>query len=127
MAWNPGKPGSDRHVSLIDAESEVSWQDGARCAEIGEDLWFPEGGGNVAQAKRICAGCEARVQCLEFALGNVERFGVWGGKTSPQRKRLLAEREPGVPRCPSGGCRACGEVRSERDRQTRQERRELAA
>lgn len=40
------------------------------------------------EATRICAGCEVRTPCLEYALMNDERFGVWGGLTQAQRRGL---------------------------------------
>jgi WhiB family redox-sensing transcriptional regulator len=134
-AWHP-----DPATLLLAADEDLSWQDAARCAEIDPDLMFPPKGGNVAYAKRVCASCEVSAQCLEYALANTERFGIWGGTTERQRRVILAGRQPGVPRCESGWhpltganlgedgkCRACAGVRSVRDRQTRRETRELAA
>jgi WhiB family redox-sensing transcriptional regulator len=64
--------------------------EGGLCAQIGGDLWFPEkGGDDAALAKKICRGCPIRLQCLEFALDNNERYGVWGGLTERERGSLL--------------------------------------
>lgn len=41
-----------------------------------------------AKAKRICLGCEVRDSCLEYALANDERFGIWGGLSERERRRL---------------------------------------
>lgn len=135
LTWSPGAAGP-----LLAAEEDLSWRDGARCAEADPEMWFPGKGGSTANAKRICMRCDARPQCLEFALANFERFGVWGAKSVNERLRILAEREPGVPRCesgwhpltganllPDGGCRMCGEVRSVRAAETRSEAKGLAA
>jgi WhiB family transcriptional regulator, redox-sensing transcriptional regulator len=73
-----------------------AWTDLARCAEVGDDLWFPEKGGSVRQAKRICMGCEVRAECLEYALENNERFGIWGAKSEPERRRILRDRATGA-------------------------------
>ena len=48
------------------------------CADRPE-AFFPEKGGSTREAKRICHGCEVQAECLEYALGNDERFGIWGG------------------------------------------------
>lgn len=48
---------------------------------------------STAEAKRICAGCDVREQCLEWALENQERFGIFGGKSERERRRILAERK----------------------------------
>jgi WhiB family transcriptional regulator, redox-sensing transcriptional regulator len=70
-----------------DAE-EQGWQDRALCAETDPEAFFPEKGGSTREAKRICTGCEVRAECLEFALGNDERFGIWGGLSERERRRL---------------------------------------
>lgn len=49
---------------------------------------FPEKGGSTREAKRVCVGCEVRVECLEYALANDERFGIWGGLSERERRKL---------------------------------------
>jgi WhiB family redox-sensing transcriptional regulator len=41
----------------------------------------------IARAKVICAGCQVRRQCLEFALAQDQVYGIWGGTTSEDRQR----------------------------------------
>jgi len=74
-----------------DAE-DLSWQDAARCAEADPELWFPERGCSTRPAKRICAGCEVRPQCAEYALARPELFGVWGGLSVREREQLRVAR-----------------------------------
>jgi WhiB family redox-sensing transcriptional regulator len=71
----------------------AGWQDRARCAEVDPDLWFPEKGGPGATlARRICARCEVRAECLAFALAYPGPLdGVWGGKTERERRALRHE------------------------------------
>jgi WhiB family redox-sensing transcriptional regulator len=74
---------------------DESWRQAALCAETDPEAFFPEKGGSTREAKRVCAGCPVRLQCLEYALGNDERFGIWGGLSERERRRLrLARREP---------------------------------
>ncbi|HET9518524.1 MAG TPA: WhiB family transcriptional regulator, partial [Actinoplanes sp.] len=49
---------------------------------------FPEKGGSTREAKRICGRCEVKVECLEYALGHDERFGIWGGLSERERRKL---------------------------------------
>lgn len=65
-----------------------AWQERALCAQTGADFFFPEPGSSVREAKRICGMCEMRTACLEYALSNDERFGVWGGLSEKERLRL---------------------------------------
>lgn len=65
------------------------WQDLALCAETDPDSFFPEhGGGTSNVAKRVCMSCEVRSECLEYALLNDIRFGVWGALNVNERERL---------------------------------------
>ena len=71
-----------------DAAEEPDWQERALCAQTDPEAFFPEKGGSTREAKRICSGCEVRAECLEYALANDERFGIWGGLSERERRRL---------------------------------------
>ena len=64
------------------------WQERALCAQTDPEAFFPEKGGSTREAKRICLGCEVRDNCLEYALAHDERFGIWGGLSERERRRL---------------------------------------
>ncbi len=49
---------------------------------------FPEKGGSTREAKRVCLSCDVRSECLEYALAHDERFGIWGGLSERERRRL---------------------------------------
>jgi WhiB family redox-sensing transcriptional regulator len=78
---------SDVALPGVEAE-ELSWQERALCAETDPEAFFPEKGGSTREAKKICTGCEVRAECLEYALSNDERFGIWGGLSERERRRL---------------------------------------
>ncbi len=82
LAFSPGALGP------LLAASRLRWQDLARCAETDPEAFFPEAGGSPRRARRICMGCEVRAECLEYALRNNEQFGVWGGTSEAQRRRM---------------------------------------
>ncbi|PZA19167.1 WhiB family transcriptional regulator [Modestobacter versicolor] len=77
----------DAAVPGVDAEDQ-GWQERALCAETDPEAFFPEKGGSTREAKKICTGCEVRSECLEYALANDERFGIWGGLSERERRRL---------------------------------------
>jgi WhiB family redox-sensing transcriptional regulator len=66
----------------------LPWADQARCLQAEPDTFFPEKGGSTREAKRICASCDVRDLCLDYALANDERFGIWGGLSERERRRL---------------------------------------
>lgn len=70
-----------------DEEPEF-WYDKALCAQTDPEAFFPEKGGSTREAKRICESCEVRRECLEYALEHDERFGIWGGLSEMERRRL---------------------------------------
>ena len=67
---------------------ELEWQERAVCAQTDPEAFFPEKGGSTREAKRICQSCEVRDECLEYALEHDERFGIWGGLSERERRRL---------------------------------------
>jgi WhiB family transcriptional regulator, redox-sensing transcriptional regulator len=74
------------------APADESWRLEALCAETDPEAFFPEKGGSTREAKRVCTGCAVRAECLEFALDNDERFGIWGGLSERERRRLRLQR-----------------------------------
>ena len=67
---------------------ELSWQERALCAQTDPEAFFPEKGGSTREAKRVCLSCDVRAECLEYALANDERFGIWGGLSERERRRI---------------------------------------
>jgi WhiB family redox-sensing transcriptional regulator len=65
-----------------------SWSLGAACRDVDQEVFFLEKGGSTKAAKAICGRCPVRQPCLEYALANDERFGIWGGMTERERRRL---------------------------------------
>jgi WhiB family redox-sensing transcriptional regulator len=71
-----------------EAVNELQWQERALCAQTDPEAFFPEKGGSTREAKRVCLSCEVRVECLDYALANDERFGIWGGLSERERRRV---------------------------------------
>jgi WhiB family redox-sensing transcriptional regulator len=71
-----------------DDKNPLAWQTDGLCAQTDPEAFFPEKGGSTRDAKRICASCEVRAECLEYALQNDERFGIWGGLSERERRKL---------------------------------------
>jgi WhiB family redox-sensing transcriptional regulator len=85
----------DRHVAdpiSIPITEDKSWQDLANCLGVDPDLFFPERGASTREAKEVCRGCVVREDCLEYALANGEKFGIWGGMSERERRRIRRQR-----------------------------------
>ena len=76
----------------IDEPDEAGWQLEANCLGVDPDLFFPERGASTKEAKAVCKGCVVREDCLEFALQNGEKFGIWGGLSERERRRIRRQR-----------------------------------
>ena len=70
----------------------LSWQDFANCSGADQDLFFPERGASTRKAKAICAACSVKEECLEFAITQGERFGIWGGLSERERRKIRRQR-----------------------------------
>ncbi len=82
----PAVPGFE--LAYTGEDEELSWQERALCAQTDPEAFFPEKGGSTREAKKICLSCEVRAECLEYALAHDERFGIWGGLSERERRRL---------------------------------------
>ena len=89
ISW-PAARGVEHQINwdTLNGLDQPDWQERALCAQTDPEAFFPEKGGSTREAKRICAGCEVRAECLEYALAFDERFGIWGGLSERERRRL---------------------------------------
>lgn len=67
--------------------------DGASCAGIAVDLFYPEDGQPeyVQHLRRVCAECPILAECFDWAL-HKEIYGFWAGTTKAERKRIRKDR-----------------------------------
>ena len=70
---------------------DLGRQDRSLCAQADPEACFPEKVGSTREARRVCRSCDARAECLDYALAAGERFGIWGGLTERERRRLNRE------------------------------------
>ena len=69
------------------------WMADGKCADLNPSLFFPSDGNGVEGAKKICASCDMKIPCLEYALRNRVDHGVSGGASELQRRRILRARK----------------------------------
>lgn len=97
MAGNPPDPEHvepDVNDSLSSSPDHVTppWMDHARCRSLTPTEFFPSDGVGVEVAKRVCAECSVRAECLDYALTHRIDHGVWGGCSERERRRILRSR-----------------------------------
>jgi len=86
------------------------WMQQAACRGQGFDAWFSadEVGEDADAARRVCAGCPVRPECLEYALDRAIRYGLWGGLSREERAALKRQRGPKATRKDGPRFYACG-------------------
>jgi WhiB family transcriptional regulator, redox-sensing transcriptional regulator len=76
------------HDDQAAEHDDPPWMAFARCAQTDPEAFFSEKGGSVSAAKRVCLSCEVSAKCLQYAIEHDEKFGIWGGLTERERRRL---------------------------------------
>lgn len=112
IQYHSSRAGLDRPTTKADQATENAthgltrddqpWAVDALCAQTDPEAFFPDRGGSTREAKSICASCTVAAECLDYALANEERFGIWGGLSERERRRLTkaiknAQEEPTPP------------------------------
>ena len=70
----------------------LAWRNRSACRGLDPTIFYPPSDEEADEAKAICAVCPVREPCLEYALANRERDGIWGGRTERERRRLVRQR-----------------------------------
>lgn len=76
----------------MDKIKAPAWRQKASCRGVEPDIFYPVTDEEAEDAKAICRSCAVQELCLEWALTNRERDGVWGGATERERRRLVRQR-----------------------------------
>lgn len=85
--------GQPRHP-LEGIAAAPAWMDGRElCSQADPEVFHPEKGASVAEAKAICARCPLKEPCLEWAIETNQRFGVWGSASERERRQIRADRD----------------------------------
>ena len=72
--------------------ADITWRLRGACHGLDPAILFPDEEDEAEIAKEICADCDVRIACLEYALASRERDGVWGGATERERRRIIRQR-----------------------------------
>lgn len=104
MQWSEATAGvtgeatdSGLMISALAAASGLPSGPGLPCTG-NPDLFFAEAPADLEEAKALCQGCRARINCLQGALERREHWGVWGGELLLQGMIVPRKRPRGRPR-----------------------------
>ncbi len=78
-------------TSATMSSGAMAWAERGACRDVDPDSLFVPGAAQH-RAKRVCASCPVRMECLTEALDNRMEFGIWGGMTERERRSLLRRR-----------------------------------
>lgn len=87
--------------------NDQPWATDALCAQTDPEAFYPEKGGSTRGAKAVCGACDVRDDCLAYALEHGERWGIWGGPSERERRRLIKVPDAQPRLCARA---ACGEI-----------------
>lgn len=73
-------------------DTSLEWMGRGACRAHDPSTFFPPDGAGVERARRICATCPVRIECLEYALSEAIEHGVWGGCSERERRRIARRR-----------------------------------
>ncbi|HEX6518300.1 MAG TPA: WhiB family transcriptional regulator [Nocardioidaceae bacterium] len=71
------------------------------CTQTDPEIFFPDRGDNSHDARQVCGICPVRALCLEWALALPEQYGIWGGTTESERRRIRRARATEKPAEPA--------------------------
>ena len=102
--YDPAPPEPDYELPELLADLTAPWRQQAACRDQPTEWWFPDyrtGFGDAhPRAKRICAACPVREDCLTAGL--VELHGYWGGESMRSRARIAQHRRIDAQRAARG-------------------------
>lgn len=89
------KPSWDLSLSLGTIHdlnsSSNAWMAESLCAQVDPELFFPDKGASTKEAKKVCQKCPVTSECLEYAMSSDDRYGVFGGLSERDRRKLRKE------------------------------------
>ncbi len=76
-------------------QASLTWRKQAACRGMDTMIFYPDPEcpeEDILSAKSVCEQCPVREACLEYALANRERYGIWGGASERERRRIIRQR-----------------------------------
>lgn len=88
LPLRPSAEQIERPRNLVTPFQFPAWMNDGLCAQTDPEAFFPEKGGSTREAKSVCSRCTVQAECLDYAIENNERFGIYGGLSDRERRKL---------------------------------------
>ncbi|HHC07605.1 MAG TPA: WhiB family transcriptional regulator [Actinobacteria bacterium] len=85
------EPTTELEILAAPILEELPWAAFSACRDADPELFFGGTKEQTEKALAICRSCAVRRECLDHALEVRERFGIWGGMTESERRKLLRQ------------------------------------
>ncbi|MEQ9161146.1 MAG: WhiB family transcriptional regulator [Ilumatobacter fluminis] len=92
MTPEPNKASRTRRTGGTVSAHELEWRMLGACRGLDPTIFYPDRDDEADVAKQVCAECSVQQTCLDYALTQREKAGVWGGATERDRRRILRQR-----------------------------------
>lgn len=92
MTPEPNKASRTRRTGGTVSAHELEWRMLGACRGLDPTIFYPDRDAEADVAKQVCAECSVQQTCLDYALTQREKAGVWGGATERDRRRILRQR-----------------------------------
>lgn len=83
--------GFEELVEQVRGFTREPWVERGACRGVDPALFFPGVGVTADAVRAVCAGCPVTAECLDYALRNGEHYGIWGGTSERERRRMRRE------------------------------------
>jgi len=81
-------PSAEMQWSIETLIAPEPWVQDALCGQTDPEAFFPPKGSAATDAKKVCARCDVRAECLDYALRTNQRYGIYGGLSERERRKL---------------------------------------
>lgn len=80
-------------LDLVSFEEQATWRPYANCLGVDSNIFHPQRGETTEAARGVCRGCVVRMPCLEYAITTRQKWGIWGGLSERERRRIRDQRD----------------------------------
>jgi|APSaa5957512535_1039671.scaffolds.fasta_scaffold02949_14 WhiB family transcriptional regulator, redox-sensing transcriptional regulator len=73
---------------FVEVGMDMEWRRRASCRGLETNVFFPGRGESLSALKSYCKFCPVVKPCLEYSFRSMEKFGIWGGTSERERRKV---------------------------------------